>query len=104
MGGCRSSHMLLVIEHVVLDPCGCQQGRRIDDFEPVVREANDLLFAKDLKCSADVNVSKTERLTNVALAQRQMNGFTRRHRKPAAKPNIDLEKQMRDAFPGAAKT
>jgi hypothetical protein len=40
----------------------------------------------------------------VALAQRQVNGLTRLDRKPAAKSDVDLEKQMRDAFPGAAKT
>ena len=62
------------------------------------------MLAKDLKRPADVNVSKTERLTNVALAQRQVNGLTRFGRKPAAKPVIDFKKQMRDAFPSAAKT
>jgi len=96
--------MLLMIEHVVLDPCGCRQGRWIDDFEPMVGEANDLLLAKDLKRSADVDVSETERLTNVALAQRQVNGLAWLDRKPATEPDIDLEKQMRDALPGAAKT
>lgn len=104
MGGSRPSHMLLMIEHVVLDPCGCHQGRWIDDFEPMVGEANDLLLAKDLKRSADVDVSETERLTNVALAQRQVNGLAWLDRKPATEPDIDLEKQMRDALPGAAKT
>jgi hypothetical protein len=52
-----------MIEHVVLDPCSCHQGGRIDDFELVIGETNDLLLAKALKRPADVNVSKTERLT-----------------------------------------
>jgi hypothetical protein len=96
--------MRLMIERVVLDTRSRDQSRWVDDFEPVVGEADNFLIAKDLQRPADVNVGKTERLADVALAQRQLNNLTRLCRKPAAQPDIDLEKQMRDAFSGAPKT
>ena len=88
-----------MIEHVVLDTCSCDQSRRIDDFEPVVGEADDLLFAKDLQRPADVNVGKTESLADVALAERQLYDLTRLGRKPAAYPHIDLKQETGDAAP-----
>jgi len=93
-----------MIEHVAIDTRSCDQSRRIDDFEPVVGEADDFLLAKDLQCPADMNVGETHRLADVALAQRQLNNLAGLGRKPAAQPDIDLEKQMRDAFPGTPKT
>src|SRR5580704_5731475 len=93
-----------MIEHAVIDTRSCDQSRRIDDFEPVVGEADDFLLAKDLQCPADMNVGETHRLADVALAQRQLNNLAGLGRKPAAQPDIDLEKQMRDAFPSAPKT
>jgi len=72
-GGFREANMVLLpIEGIDLDPCSCHQGWRIDDFEPVVGEADDLLLAKDLQRPADVNVGETESLADVALAQRQL--------------------------------
>ena len=103
-GGFGEANVVLAIEGIDLDPRSCHQGWRIDDFEPVVGEADDLLLAKDLQRPADVNVGKTESLADMALAQRQLYDFARLGRKPAAQPDIDLEKQMCDAFPGASKT
>jgi hypothetical protein len=37
-----------MIEHVVFDPCSCDQSHRIDDFEPMIGEADNFLLAKDL--------------------------------------------------------
>ncbi len=104
MDGCWSSETLLIIEQIMRDSGSGDQSRRIDNFEPVVGEADNLLLAEGLKRPGDVNVSNTQRVTDVALAQRQLNSFTRLGRKPAAKPDIDLEKQMCDALPSASKT
>jgi hypothetical protein len=90
--------MQLMTEHIDLDPRSCHQGGRIDDFEPVVGEADDLLLAKDLQRPADVNVGKTESLADMALAQRQLYDLTRLGRKPAAYPHIDLEQETGDAL------
>jgi len=67
-GGFGEANMVLAIEGIDLDPRSCHQGWRIDDFEPVVGEADDLLLAKDLQRPADVNVGKTESLADMALA------------------------------------
>ena len=64
-GGFGEANMVLAIEGIDLDPRSCHQGWRIDDFEPVVGEADDLLFAKDLQRPADVNVGKTEGLADM---------------------------------------
>ena len=89
--------MVLAIEGIEIDPRRCHQGWRIDYFEPVVGEADDLLFAKDLQRPADVNVGKTESLADMALAQRQLYDLTGLGRKPAAYPHIDLEQETGDA-------
>jgi hypothetical protein len=75
--GFAESNTLSVIESIDLDTCGCHQGWWIDDFEPVVGEADDLLLAKDLERPADVNVGRTERLADMALALRQLYDLTR---------------------------
>ena len=91
--------MPLALGNLVLDTGGRNESLRIDNFEPVVGEADDLLLAKDLQRPADVNVGKTESLADVALAQRQLYDLTRLGRKPAAYPHIDLEQETGDALP-----
>ena len=91
--------MVLAIEGIDLDPRSCHKGWRIDYFEPVVGEADDLLFAKDVQRPADMNVGKTESLADVALAERQLYDLTRLGRKPAAYPHIDLKQETGDALP-----
>ena len=98
-GGFGEANMVLAIEDIDLDPRSCHQSWRIDDFEPVVGEADDLLFAKDLQRPADVNVGKTESLADMALAHRQLYDLTALGRKPAAYPHIDLEQETGDALP-----
>ena len=91
--------MVLAIESIDLNPRSCHQGWRIDDFEPAVGEADDLLIAKDLQRPADVNVGETESLADVALVERQLYDLTRLGRKPAAYPHIDLEQETGNALP-----
>ncbi len=76
MDWCWSFETLFIIEPIMPDSGGCDQSRWIDDFEPVVGEADDLFLAKDLKSPADMNVSETQRVAEVALAQRQLKSFT----------------------------
>jgi hypothetical protein len=102
-GGFGEANMVLAIEGIDLDAGSCHQGWRIDNFEPVVGEADDLLFAKYLQRPADVNVGKTESLANMALAQRQLYDLTRLGRKPAAYPHIDLKQETGDALPCASQ-
>jgi hypothetical protein len=62
-----------ILDEVPAPPGGSRhQGWRIDSLEPVVGEADDLLFAKYLQRPADVNVGKTQSLADMALAQRQL--------------------------------
>ena len=81
---------MLIIDHIELDTGGCREGGRIDDFELAVGKSNNLLLAKDLKGPTNVNVRQTERLSDVALAQRQVNVLTRLDRQPVAKPDVDF--------------
>src|SRR5690242_6991061 len=90
--------MQSMTEHIVLDTRSCDQSRRIDDFEPVVGEADDLLLAQDLQRPADVTVGKTESLADVALAQRHVGDRSRLGRKPATYPLIYLEQETVDAL------
>ncbi len=62
MDGCWSSETLLIIEQIMRDSGSGDQSRRIDNFEPVVGEADNLLLAEGLKRPGDVNVSNTNRL------------------------------------------
>ena len=98
-GGFGEANMVLAIEGIDLDPRSCHQGWRIDYFEPVVGEADDLLLAKDLQRPADVNVGETESLAYVALAERQLYDLTRLGRQPVAYPHIDLKQETGDALP-----
>ena len=59
MDGCWSSETLLIIEQIMRDSGGGDQSRRIDNFEPVVGEVDNLLLAEGLKRPGDVNVSNT---------------------------------------------
>ncbi len=93
-GGFAKANRVLAIEGIDLDAGSCHQGWRIDNFEPVVGEADDLLFAKYVQRLADVNVGKTESLADMALAQRQLYDLTRLGRKAAAYPHIDLEQHF----------
>jgi len=97
--GFREANMVLAIEGIDLDPRSCHQGWRIDYFEPVVGEADDLLLAQDLQRPADMNVGKTESLADMTLAQRQLYDLTRLGGKPAAYPHIDLKQETGDALP-----
>ena len=98
-GGFGEANMVLAIEGIDLDPRSCHQSWRIDDFEPVVGEADDLLLAQDLQRPADMNVGKTESLADMALAQRQLYDLTRLGGKPTAYPHIDLKQETGDALP-----
>ena len=98
-GGFGEANMVLAIEGIDLDPRSCHQSWRIDDFEPVVGEADDLLLAQDLQRPADMNVGKTESLADMALAQRQLYDLTRLGGKPTAYPHIDLKQETGDAAP-----
>ncbi len=88
--GERSS-LAIPVGQIAFETGGGDQGRRIDDFEPLVGKANDLLFAQDLEGPADMDVSKAQRLADVALAQRQVNRLARLVRKTVVKPDIDLK-------------
>jgi hypothetical protein len=64
------THPMFAIEPIDLDAGGCHQCWRIDDFQPVVSEADNLFLAKLLQRPADVNVGKAESLADMNLAQR----------------------------------
>jgi hypothetical protein len=96
--------MPLALGNLVLDTGGRNESLRIDYFEPVVGEAHDFFLAKDLERSADVNVGEAQCLTNLALAERQLNSLTLLGRKPAANSHVEFEDEMRDALPGVPKT
>jgi hypothetical protein len=55
-GGFGEANTVLAIEDIDLDPRSCHQSWRIDYFEPVVGEADDLLLAQDLQRPTDMNV------------------------------------------------
>ena len=49
---------------------GSDQGSRVDNFEIMIGELDDPSFAKNLKCSAHMNVGEADRLTDLALTKR----------------------------------
>jgi hypothetical protein len=93
-----------ILDEVPAPPGGSRhQGWRIDSLEPVVGEADDLLFAKYLQRPADVNVGKTGSLADMTLAQRQLYDLTRLGRKPAAHPHLDLKQETGNALSCASQ-
>lgn len=61
---------MLVVKRIDLDSGSRYEGWGIDDFQPVVGEADNLFLAKLLQRPADVNVGKAESLADMDLAQR----------------------------------
>ena len=95
---------MLPVDVIGFDAGGGQQRRRIHDFECLTGKSNDLLLAKGLKGPADVNVGEPERLTELTLAQRKMESLARLVGQVVSKPDVNLEQQMSDSFPGAAQS
>src|SRR5208337_321703 len=95
--------MPLMAENIGFHTGGRHERFWIDDFERVIGEVRYLLLTKDLKRSANVNVGKAERVTDLALTERQLKSFARLDRETAANPDIKLQEQMRDALPGVSK-
>ena len=96
--------MPLMAENIGFHTGGRHESYWIDDFERVIGEVHYLLLAKDLKRSANVNVGEAERLTDLALTERQLNSLARLDRKTAVNPDIELQEQMCNALPGVSKT
>lgn len=94
----------LAIENLEFHAGGNRQRRWIDDFERVIGKPDYSSLTQRLQGPAYMNISEAERLSDLALAERQLNRLTAFDRKVAPNPDIKLEQQVRDALFGVPQT